>query len=421
MAGTISRHTAELDSNSVKKDRPSGGGGKSKLKTGKPKEGRTKGTTYLTPSTAKGKTSAYVKFRQSHALGRFAVLAETEEEDAVSLEDDDTDDAPYAYPPHMEAILSPEPEPATATVDGDESGYQSTEASAAGLQQGADVDEEMLSAEEAMLSSYVGSSAPSRTQSPASIPGSEFPYSLQSDGDVDSTPREGDNTQTSRDDEATMNSGVVDPEAAQVGGPSLSQDGFSLGPTRAAPGMPQQLPTFLIPFHGSLTKVPSNGQCAYAALYATMTSTTETELTFTAEVVKSANIMKRSVYTLMMANLANDVECKVVDPCRELRRLYPTQPAPTDPAVATAALYTHYTQERTRTVNSQIPAAFWAGPEVLRAMAQYLREPLFVLDVDQHNDTHVQRYYYRDYTLPNGDIHETGCGGLWTTLRLRLC
>ncbi|KAE8887829.1 hypothetical protein PF003_g28140 [Phytophthora fragariae] len=142
-----------------------------------------------------------------------------------------------------------------------------------------------------------------------------------------------------------------------------------------------------------------------------MTSTTETELTFTAEVVKSANIMKRSVYTLIMANLANDVECKVVDPCRELRRLYPTQPAPTDPAVATATLYTHYTQERTRTVNSQIPAAFWAGPEVLRAMAQYLREPLFVLDVDQHNDTHVQRYYYRDYSLPNGDIHETGCGG----------
>ncbi|KAE9164582.1 hypothetical protein PF004_g29780 [Phytophthora fragariae] len=44
-------------------------------------------------------------------------------------------------------------------------------------------------------------------------------------------------------------------------------------------------------------------------------------------------------------------------------------------------------------------------------MAQYLREPLFVLDVDQHNDTHVQRYYYRDYSLPNGDIHETGCGG----------
>ncbi|KAE9222790.1 hypothetical protein PF002_g15156 [Phytophthora fragariae] len=84
--------------------------------------------------------------------------------------------------------------------------------------------------------------------------------------------------------------------------------------------MPQQLPSFFNPFWGSLTKGPANGQCAYAALYATMTSTTE----FTADVVKGANSMKRSMYTLMLANLANDVECKVVDPCRELRRLYPT-------------------------------------------------------------------------------------------------
>ncbi|KAE8971751.1 hypothetical protein PR003_g28006 [Phytophthora rubi] len=160
-----------------------------------------------------------------------------------------------------------------------------------------------------------------------------------------------------------------------------------------------------------MTKVPTNGKCAYAALYATMTSTTESSLQFTADVVKGANIMKRSIYTLMLANMANDVECKVVGPCRELRRLYPSQPAPTDPAVATAALYTHYTQERSRSVNSWIPSAFWAGPVVLRAMAKYLREPLFVLDVDQHNDTHVQRYYYRGYTLLNGDIHETGCSG----------
>ncbi|KAE8971068.1 hypothetical protein PR003_g26683 [Phytophthora rubi] len=109
-----------------------------------------------------------------------------------------------------------------------------------------------------------------------------------------------------------------------------------------------------------------------------------------------------------MTNLANDVECGVVDPCKELKRLYPLQPAPTDSIVATAALYNHYAQERTRSANTQIPSAFWAGAEVLRAMAQYLREPL---DVDVHNDAHVQRYYYRDYSLPNGDVHETSCGG----------
>ncbi|KAE8986134.1 hypothetical protein PR003_g23020 [Phytophthora rubi] len=112
-----------------------------------------------------------------------------------------------------------------------------------------------------------------------------------------------------------------------------------------------------------------------------------------------------------MTNLANDVACKVVNPITELKRLYPNQPNPTDVDVATAALYTHHTQERSRTVNAHIPTAFWAGPEVLRAMAQYLREPLFVLDVTQTNDAHVQNYYYKDYILPNGDTHETGCGG----------
>ncbi|KAE9308609.1 hypothetical protein PR003_g20705 [Phytophthora rubi] len=391
--------------------RPLGGGSKSQSKTGKQKAGQSKGIAYTPTSTAKGKTSAYVKFKQTHALGRFAVLAEKEEDaDAGSLDDAEYDDAPYAYPPPMDMIPRTVPVQTTAVDNVARAGQPYADPQGAGLQPGGEVDEDMLS-EETVLSSYVGSSAPSCTQSPATTPGSEFPYSLQSGGDDISTTMDGGSTPPQGEREVAMGSGVENQVTAQVAEPSLSQDGFSAGPTLAAPGMPQQLPTFLIPFQGFLTKVPANGQCAYAALYATMTSTTETNLKFTADVVKGVNIMKRSVYTLMMANLANDVDCKVVDPCRELRRLYPTQPAPADSAVATAALYTHYTQERSRTVNTQIPAAFWAGPEVLRAMAQYLREPLFVLDVDQHNDTHVQRYYYRDYTLPNGDIHETGCGG----------
>jgi hypothetical protein len=44
-------------------------------------------------------------------------------------------------------------------------------------------------------------------------------------------------------------------------------------------------------------------------------------------------------------------------------------------------------------VNTSIPSEFWAGAEVLRAMARYLREPLVVFDVKAQNDAHVQRYY----------------------------
>ncbi|KAE9266537.1 hypothetical protein PR003_g32091, partial [Phytophthora rubi] len=263
-------------------------------------------------------------------------------------------------------------------------------------------------------SGYVGSSAPSCTQSPAPTPGSEFPYSI--DSDLEAAKDLGDyataDGQASPSQAAASTGLDGDREDEQQSTPhSLSQDGFIIGKTEPPPGMPQQLPIFLMQFGGLLTSVPPNGQCAYAALYASTTDTVETKLSFTSEVVRGTNSIKRGVYTLMMTNLANDVACKVVDPCRELRRLYPTQPAPTDIKVATAALYTHYAQERTRSVNTPIPSAFWAGPEVLRAMAQYLREPLFVLEVNQANDAHVQRYYYQDYTLPNGDVHETGCGG----------
>uniref|UniRef100_H3H4T0 Uncharacterized protein n=1 Tax=Phytophthora ramorum TaxID=164328 RepID=H3H4T0_PHYRM len=113
-----------------------------------------------------------------------------------------------------------------------------------------------------------------------------------------------------------------------------------------------------------------------------------------------------------MTNLARDVECGIVDPTRKLARLYPEHPPSSDQVAATTSLFAHYAQERARSVNTHIPSEFWAGTEVLRAMAQYLREPLFVFDVDAKNDAHVQRYYYKNYSLAYGGDHESGCGGV---------
>jgi hypothetical protein len=42
-----------------------------------------------------------------------------------------------------------------------------------------------------------------------------------------------------------------------------------MGPTEYAAGMPQQLSAFLRQFGGTLISVPTNVQCAYAALHAT--------------------------------------------------------------------------------------------------------------------------------------------------------
>ncbi|OWZ05497.1 hypothetical protein PHMEG_00022409 [Phytophthora megakarya] len=41
-------------------------------------------------------------------------------------------------------------------------------------------------------------------------------------------------------------------------------------------------------------------------------------------------------------------------------------------------------------------------------MAQYLREPLLVLDVNEHNDAHMQRYMYTEYRLADGTDHASG-------------
>ncbi|KAE8979925.1 hypothetical protein PR002_g24277 [Phytophthora rubi] len=364
----------------------------------------------VTPK-AQSKVKAYAKFKQAHALGRFAVLAEPEAEDQTVTDEEEEAEAPYAYPPDVADPLWTEMGEMVPDSAESETTYSQEGRANDASQPNPDADEIMLSAEGTVSSSYIGSSPPSQPRSWTTTQDLACPFSLQSDREALQPQMEVETQAQPECGGSLPVHGEGEQRHRQPEEPTLSQDGFSLEQTKVAPGMPQQLPTFLIPFQGSLTTVPQNGQCAYAALYATMTTTTETALHFTADVVKGINFMKKSIYTLMLANLANDVDCMVVDPRRELRRLYPSQPAPTDTAVATAALYAHYTQERARTVNSQIPTAFWAGPEVLRAMAQYLREPLFVLDVDQHNDTHVQRYYYRDYTLPNGDTHETGCGG----------
>lgn len=158
-----------------------------------------------------------------------------------------------------------------------------------------------------------------------------------------------------------------------------------------------------------------------AHICATTTSTDEIGLQFTQGIVRGANIIKRSVYTLMLTDLANDVECNVVDPCRESRRLHPTQPAPSDKAVATAALFDHYTLERARSLNIHLPFDFWAGPEVLRAMAPYLREPVFVLQVNKHNDGMSNHTRTRTKRYRTGMSMKRGAAAHWTTPRRKTC
>ncbi|KAE8899984.1 hypothetical protein PF001_g8061 [Phytophthora fragariae] len=121
-------------------------------------------------------------------------------------------------------------------------------------------DADMASDTSSVLSGYVGSSAPSCTPSPASLPGYEFPYSLDSDLNTPSlTPSPGQSLGPLSPRTAATEVAVQPRVQAGGGAPSLSQDGFTMVPTTPAPSMPQLLPVFLLPFNGALTTVPATG------------------------------------------------------------------------------------------------------------------------------------------------------------------
>ncbi|TDH67872.1 hypothetical protein CCR75_001760 [Bremia lactucae] len=75
-----------------------------------------------------------------------------------------------------------------------------------------------------------------------------------------------------------------------------------------------------------------------------------------------------------MNNLRHKVACSAVDLIYIVQRLYSDKDVPVSAAAATATVLVHYGQERKRSVQNKVHQAFWAGAEVLRAMAQYHRE-----------------------------------------------
>lgn len=194
-----------------------------------------------------------------------------------------------------------------------------------------------------------------------------------------------------------------------------SDEDVIIGETKIGTGdgdkdLPIQIGQWLASFNGREVRVAPNGQCAFLAMIATTINHKATELKNTVEVVNDANDFKWHVYTLMMANLRKDVELRLLDPIQECAKLHPGQPQYTSAQGATAALFAHYDTARRRSASAQVQASYWAGPHELRAMAQYLREPILVFDVNAAGDAHVQRYFYGQHRMTDGSDHESGYG-----------
>ncbi|RAW32979.1 hypothetical protein PC110_g10702 [Phytophthora cactorum] len=166
--------------------------------------------------------------------------------------------------------------------------------------------------------------------------------------------------------------------------------------------LPIQIGHLLAGFQGEAVIVEAKGQCAFLALFASTTNHNSPQLKNNVGIVTGATELKMSIYALMMVNLRRDVELELIDPIEECAKHYWDRPLYTSSASAAAALYDHYDGYRKMAVDKHVPPTCWVGPNELRAMAQYLREPIFVFDTDESKDSHVQRYGYQQHHLADG-------------------
>ncbi|KAE9010555.1 hypothetical protein PR002_g15318 [Phytophthora rubi] len=89
--------------------------------------------------------------------------------------------------------------------------------------------------------------------------------------------------------------------------------------------LPIQVGQWLASFNGREIQVAVNGQCAFLAVLATTVNHDGVSMDNTSEVITDATDLKWHSYTLMMANLRNDVELKLVDPIEECSKLHPEE------------------------------------------------------------------------------------------------
>ncbi|KAG1697843.1 hypothetical protein DVH05_015797 [Phytophthora capsici] len=188
-----------------------------------------------------------------------------------------------------------------------------------------------------------------------------------------------------------------------------SQEEFTIARNaEGAPNGPVPVHLWLESFNGHEVEVAANGHCGFLALYATMNNHGTATMRNTAAIKKGANELKRVIYSKMMANLRTDVELNYVDPIAQCQVLFPSRPTPTSTEAATAELYAHYAGAREITVDTPVPVRFWVGTHELRTMAQYLREPLVVIDVTSATTANVQLYMYKTKRTATGKLHESG-------------
>uniref|UniRef100_A0AAV1TVP0 Uncharacterized protein n=1 Tax=Peronospora matthiolae TaxID=2874970 RepID=A0AAV1TVP0_9STRA len=158
----------------------------------------------------------------------------------------------------------------------------------------------------------------------------------------------------------------------------------------------------------------------YSAIFASTTNVQASTFYPSVSQTRDINAIMHQVTDLILANMRYDVQLMLIDPAHELERLYQTSTPPVSVEAATAALYAHYAASREQCFSTALPSAFWSETTILRALAMYLREPIYVWGVDETGNCSARQFSFQIFAMPNEDNHETGIVLVLDVKRIRV-
>ncbi|KAE9310447.1 hypothetical protein PR003_g20262 [Phytophthora rubi] len=147
---------------------------------------------------------------------------------------------------------------------------------------------------------------------------------------------------------------------------------------------------------GKVVDVAANGQCGWIALYAALYNIEEGLVEVTKAVADSANLLKKRVINSMIANIVDEIKSHSHELQSELRAsgCHAVVNGGFDEQMC--ALVNHLVTQRDKPVKAKVPQHYWVRPAHIKAMAQFARESLYVLDVQEDDQDRVQAYAYHD-------------------------
>ncbi|KAE9240238.1 hypothetical protein PF004_g7592 [Phytophthora fragariae] len=172
--------------------------------------------------------------------------------------------------------------------------------------------------------------------------------------------------------------------------------------------MHEVLTNWMEEYGGHHVKLTENGQSLYQAYYAATSNPNGDRLVMAEEDTRALNIIKRNVLNLLFTRLRYDIQLDLVQPHKELTRMYPAIVAPNTSTGATAKLYAHFAADRQVCTSTTIFSRARAPQIELRALAVFSREPIYVWTIGDNGATRLDQYTVHTYEMQNGDAHETG-------------